>query len=48
MSGSEYQRAREDTAEKMRQKQKAGLLSLPCCTDDSYRKKETQWANVFN
>ena len=47
MSGGEYQRAKEDTAEKMRQKQKAGLLSLPYCTDGSYRKKKVQWANVF-
>ena len=46
MSGGEYQRAKEDTAEKMRQKQKAGLLSLHYCTDGSYRKKEVQWANV--
>lgn len=42
MTGSEYQRAREDTAEKMRQKQKLGSYITPATLPNTL-----QWTNVF-
>ena len=42
MSGGEYQRAREDTAEKMRQKQKLGSYITPATFPNTL-----QWTNVF-
>ena len=42
MSGGEYQRAREDTAEKMRQKQKLGSYITPATLPNTL-----QWTNVF-